>query len=136
MRAFWIKLLLLSTFAFWATGTAKFTHELLEHHGGRDACVDDDGDDCATPLAAAPTPAGDHPQQPAHPGHPCPVCQMLGAMMVDRPPGVAVPHPSAAVVAVPAVFGQAELVVRLKFAPPHTGPPAGSRVRGSLGSRA
>jgi hypothetical protein len=91
MRLYWLKLLLLSTFVFWASGVAKYAHEALEHHG-RDASVDDDDDDdssaavtvacVALPQKAQTAASKDH--SPPHTKHPCPICQMLAAMVVDR----------------------------------------------------
>src|SRR5580658_6295338 len=87
MKPFWLRLLLLATFVFWATGTAKYAHEQLEHHG-KDASVDDNDDDDDSPApptvattAGATTPS---PQNQPKSHHPCPVCQMLAAMTVDR----------------------------------------------------
>ncbi len=92
MRHRWIQLLLLATFAFWATGAAKFVHEAVDHHGGRDACIDGDGcDDDDDGCVAAPTgaittvaaPADRPAPSPDPPKHACPVCQILAAMFVD-----------------------------------------------------
>jgi hypothetical protein len=90
MKAYWLKLLLLTTFAFWASGVAKYAHELMEHHG-RDASVDDDDDDddsaAVTSVAVSPlqkNPTQTATQTPVKKKCPCPVCQMLAAMVLDR----------------------------------------------------
>jgi hypothetical protein len=86
MKLHWLRFVLLATFAFWASGVAKYTHEALEHHG-RDASVDDDDDDDSGDLAvAAASKAAPTDQTPVnHPTkHPCPVCQMLAGMVVDQ----------------------------------------------------
>jgi hypothetical protein len=88
MKSYWLKLLLLATFSFWGSGAAKYVHEALEHHG-RDASVDDDDDDddsTATTLTSnqsQPQRPGSS-QTPAKKKSPCPICQMLAAMTVDR----------------------------------------------------
>lgn len=85
MKCCWLKLLLLATFAFWASGAAKFAHEALEHHG-LDASVDDD-DDGGSPtatLSSGQAPLSPQPASPVPPKKPCPICQMLAAMVVDR----------------------------------------------------
>ncbi len=66
MKSFWLRFLLLLTFAFWATGTAKYAHEQLEHHG-KDASIDgdDDDDDLPAPTAVAQTPSPTTPAKPA-----------------------------------------------------------------------
>ena len=89
MKLYWLRILLLSAFTFWGTGAAKYAHEALEHHG-RDASVDDDDDDddsSASPTVAMAVPTStplDQSHQPVKQKHPCPVCQMLAAMVVDR----------------------------------------------------
>lgn len=74
MQLPWLKLLLLATFAYWATGAARFVHEAVEHRGLHQSAEVDDDDDA--PVAH---------DQPAHHGHPCPVCQMLAAMVAEQP---------------------------------------------------
>jgi hypothetical protein len=97
MKLYWLRFLLLSTFVFWATGAAKYTHEALEHHG-RDASVDDgdDDDDSSPPLIAAATPVAPVSQHHSHPPakHPCPICQMLAAMVVAHTAPPALPPQS------------------------------------------
>jgi hypothetical protein len=101
MKSYWLKLLLLTTFAFWASGLAKYSHEAIEHHG-RDASVDDDDDDDGSEsLTSANTPELHGSAQvsnqtntqtftqpsthaPDKKKGPCPVCQMLAAMVLDR----------------------------------------------------
>jgi hypothetical protein len=92
MKFYWLRFLLLTTFVFWATGAAKYTHEVLEHHG-QDASIDDDDDDdssagVATAALSAPT-----QQDPSHPPakHACPICQMLAGMAVERSTPPALP---------------------------------------------
>lgn len=85
MRLLPVKLLLLCSFAFWATGAAKVVHELVEHHGGHVSSVVDVDDDDDAPVTVAPPADPAHAEQPVHHGHPCPVCEMLAAMVVDQP---------------------------------------------------
>jgi hypothetical protein len=81
-----MKILLLVTFVYWATGMAKHVHKAVERHG-RDASVDDDDDDdgglvsVASPSSAMLVPL----KQAADPKHkhPCPICQMLAVMAVE-----------------------------------------------------
>jgi hypothetical protein len=95
MRLYWLRILLLCTFAFWASGAAKYAHETLEHHG-HDASVDDGDDDEDSSSSVVTTAAGQGANQQDtahHPAkHPCPICQMLAAMAVDRSSPPALPQ--------------------------------------------
>lgn len=99
MKSLWLRLLLLGSFAFWASGTAKYVHEQIEHHGHDCSLDDDDDDDDSLPpaLADAAVPAAPSQQShsaPATPKHPCMVCQMLAAMVSDHAaPPVITPPP-------------------------------------------
>jgi hypothetical protein len=128
MKPFWLRLLLLLTFAFWATGTAKYAHEQLEHHG-KDASIDGDDDD--DDLPASPTPAVAQaiptttPQtQPPKSHHPCPVCQMLAAMTIDRSVPPALPQASTQCIAILAVADWHAPALFARFTLPARGPPA------------
>jgi hypothetical protein len=101
MKSYWLKLLLLGAFAFWASGAAKYVHEAIEHHG-RDASLDDDDDDdSAGVISAAVSPQQHNPAQTTtqtaaqtktetttetsgQKKGPCPVCQMLAAMVLHH----------------------------------------------------
>jgi hypothetical protein len=85
MKSYLLKLLLLATFAFWASGAAKYVHEALEHHGKDASAIDDD--DSPTPAIALDTSfpqQQDQSQSAPKKKSPCPICQMLAAMVVDR----------------------------------------------------
>jgi hypothetical protein len=124
MKPFWLRLLLLATFVFWATGTAKFAHEQLEHHG-KDASLDDNDDDDDLPAPAvataaqSPTPPQDQPK--SH--HPCPVCQMLGAMTVDRSTPPTLPQISTECIAILVIADRQAPALFARFTPPARGPP-------------
>ena len=124
MRFRWLYLLLLATFAYWATGAAKFVHETTEHQGGRVGLVsDDDDDDCKVGSA---TPDGGRPDrrpEPAQHGHPCPVCQVLAAMVVHGGSTSLPPAVAADPIAVLTVQNHASPVVRPSFSRLTTGPP-------------
>ncbi len=127
MKSCWPKLLLLVTFAFWASGAAKFAHESLEHHG-RDASVDDDDDDVHSAVprltsSHAPTNQQDPSQSPAKPKAPCPVCQMLAAMMVDRSAPPAAAPQSTLHVETLNLVNQLAPAPQARFALPARGPP-------------
>jgi hypothetical protein len=85
MMNYLLKLLMLGTFAFWATGLAKFVHVQIEHHGKIDCCDDDDDFDqessCATDAL---TQHPNNQQSPDQHHHGCAICEMLAAMTVDR----------------------------------------------------
>ena len=129
MKLYWLRILLLSTFAFWATGAAKYTHEALEHHG-RDASVDDDDDDddsSATPAAAAvPAIPQDRSHQPAKQTHPCPVCQMLAAMVVNQSAPPVVPPLCIRLIGVLAIADHSTPTVPANFSRFARGPPESS----------
>jgi hypothetical protein len=110
MKPFWLRFLLLATFVFWATGTAKYAHEQLEHHG-RDASVDDD-DDGQPSKSQTPT---------QH--HPCPVCEMLGAMTAHPSAPPAVPQLSTECIAILIVADRQAPDLFARFTPPARGPP-------------
>ena len=124
MKFTWLKYLLLSTFVFWATGAAKYTHEALEHHG-QDASVDDgDDDDDSSSLVAA-TPANPSTPGPTHPAkHPCPVCQMLAGMVVDRSTPPALPTDYSPLVETLAVSDHIAPIVQACFVKSARDPPA------------
>lgn len=126
MRPRWISIFLLGTFVFWASGTAKFAHEQIEHHGHDAASADDDDDDddaLPAPPPPASTPAGPAHPRDSHPHHPCPICQMLAAMTVDRSPPPALPQTPAGCVAVLPVMDWAAPHLLAPFSLPARGPP-------------
>jgi hypothetical protein len=121
MKSLWLKLLLLGTFALWATGTAKYAHEAIEHHG-KDmsaAGIEDDDDDSSIPV----TPAS-HDQPTQHNPHPCPVCEMLAAMSVDKSAPPALPQLSLDCIATLVVLDRQAPVLFAQFTLPARGPPA------------
>jgi hypothetical protein len=129
MKFTWLKLLLLGTFAFWASGTAKYTHEQLEHHG-RDASVDNDDDDddsvaTPVPVSSAPTQPG---QEQKHEHHPCPICQMMAAMSVDRSAPPALPQLVTDCVATIEIVDHAAPDLHTRYVLPARGPPADATV--------
>jgi hypothetical protein len=90
-----VKLLMLGTFAFWATGLAQFVHVQIAHHGKIECCDDCDNcgcdncdcDNCDQDSCLAkdtPTPHAADQHSSTHHDHGCAVCQMLTAMTVDR----------------------------------------------------
>lgn len=127
MNWFWPKIALLGMFAFWASGTAKYAHEQLEHHG-RDmadiagAGVDDDDDDSSA-IVAQSTPAPSKDQR-KHDHHPCPVCQMLAGMTADRSTPPALPLASNQCIAVLLIPDRETPAVCALFAFAARGPPA------------
>jgi hypothetical protein len=127
MKLYWLRLLLLSTFAFWATGAAKYTHEALEHHG-RDASVDDDDDDdSSAPLAAITQPPVDPShQQPVKQKHACPVCQMLAGMVADRSAPPTLPPLVGPLIETLVISDHIAPVVQIRFTASARGPPVES----------
>jgi|SRR5271170_1157432 len=123
MKPYWLRLLLLATFAFWATGTAKYAHEQLEHHG-KDASVDDDDDDDDSPAPAAVAQSAPPPKDQPKSHHPCPVCQMLAAMTVDRSTPPPLPQISTECIAILVVADWHAPALFARFTPPARGPPA------------
>jgi hypothetical protein len=124
MKSPWLKFLLLGTFALWATGTAKYAHEQIEHHGKDMSALgieDDDDDDSSIPV----TPAS-HDQPKQHDHHPCPVCEMLAAMSVDRSAPPALPQLSLDCIAMLLVVDRQAPVLFAHFTLPARGPPASS----------
>jgi hypothetical protein len=132
MHSKWIKYFLLLTFAYWATGAAKYFHELIEHHGGADNCIDDD-DDCATVPAEVPAQLASNTSSqnaqskpapaPHHGEQDCVVCKNLAAMAVEQPLPVVVPEPSQHEIAVLFLHDWIPPIVRPEFIHPSTGPP-------------
>ena len=125
MKLYSLRILLLSTFVFWATGLAKYTHEALEHHG-RDASIDDDDDDDSPPaatVAGASAVPQDQSQIPPKPKHPCPVCQMLAAMVVDRSVPPVFPQLSLRLIGTLAVADHVAPIIHAHFSLPARGPP-------------
>jgi hypothetical protein len=123
MKFFWLKFLLLATFVFWASGLAKYTHEALEHHG-RDASVDNDDDDDQSVTVAGPQGAT-HQQQSGQPvKHPCPICQMLAAMTVDRSTPPDLPPLRTDIVGTLIISDWLSPAVNACFTPSARGPPA------------
>jgi hypothetical protein len=90
MRYRWLNIFLLGTFAFWASGAARFAHEQIEHHGHDESSQLDDDDDDDGPPSAVNAASQTAPHTDTHPDphshHPCPVCQMLAAMTVHHAP--------------------------------------------------
>jgi hypothetical protein len=132
MKSYLLKLLLLGTFAFWASGAAKYLHETLEHHG-RDASVDDDDDDddLAAPAIASPQspPQQQNSQQaPAKKKSPCPICQMLAAMVVDRSAPPVIPARSTQLIDRLVLLDRIAPVLHACFALSARGPPMGSSI--------
>jgi hypothetical protein len=125
MKFFWLRYLLLSTFVFWATGAAKYTHEAIEHHG-RDASVDDDDDDDSSPpIVAVAMPVAPVSTDQTHPPakHPCPVCQMLAAMAVARSAPPAVPPVCTRLVTTLIISDRIAPVINIAFSHSARGPP-------------
>lgn len=104
MKSLWLRILLLCTFAYWGTGAAKFLHEMVEHHGGRDdfaAAPDDDDGDIATVLSTLTVHTASTGSPAAIPAKPkplrhdevCFICQQLAAMAAEKsaPPVVLAP---------------------------------------------
>lgn len=121
MHRYWVRILLLATFAYWATGTAKYVHEAVEHHG-HDASIDDDDD------AVLISPSRDHSSpltqshDPKH-KHPCPICQMLAATAVVSSSPPIILAPTLDVVAILSTPHWRSPVVRPAFTYLTTGPP-------------
>jgi hypothetical protein len=129
MHSKWIKYFLLLTFAYWATGAAKYFHELIEHHGGVDNCIDDDDDECAAVPAqlVSNTPSQNAQSKPApaphHGDQDCIICKNLAAMAVEQPLPAVVPEPSQDEIAVLILHDWIPPIVRPEFNHPSTGPP-------------
>jgi hypothetical protein len=122
MKLPWLKLLLLFTFALWASGTAKYAHEQIEHHGKDLSAIgvdDDDDDDSAVPVNSP-----SHDQQPKHVPHHCPVCEMLAAMSVDKSTPPALPKVTSECIALLVVLDRQAPALYARFALPARGPPA------------
>jgi hypothetical protein len=115
MKPFWLRFTLLATFAFWATGTAKYAHEQLEHHG-KDASVDDDDDDDLPGKSTNPSQPKSH--------HPCPVCEMLGAMIAHPSTPPALPEVSTECIEILVVADRQAPDLFARFTLPARGPPA------------
>lgn len=133
MKSLWLRIFLLCTFAYWGTGTAKFLHEQVEHHGGRDDALVDDKDDgdIADVLAAANAPAltSDHGQHPAKPkplrhDETCFLCQQLSAMAAERSAPPVLPAVTLDLVATLVIPDWHAPVVRFSLLHPARGPPA------------
>jgi hypothetical protein len=120
MKSSWLKLLLLMTFAFWASGAAKYTHELIEHHG-QDASVDDDDDDFAVTSTASASQPKDVSHQPVK--HPCPICQMFAGMAAARSAPPALPTNYLPLVETLVIADHAAPVVQAAFDHSVRGPP-------------
>jgi hypothetical protein len=122
MKFRWLKLLLLFTFALWASGTAKYAHEQIEHHGKDLSAigVDDDDDDDSS-IAVTPT---SHDQPAKHTPHHCPVCEMLAAMSVVKSTPPALPKVTSECVAVLVVLDRQAPALYARFTLPARGPPA------------
>jgi DUF2946 family protein len=122
MKCSWLKLLLLFTFGLWASGTAKYTHEQIEHHGKDLSAigVDDDDDDSAVAPAAQPS----QDQQRKHAPHHCPVCEMLAAMSVDKSTPPVLPKITSECIAVLVVMDRQAPALYARFTLPARGPPA------------
>jgi len=125
MKLWWLKLLLVGTFVFWASGTAKYAHEQIEHHGKDMSVADDDDDDDSSvaPQAPAPTQDTSNSAKP-HPHQPCIVCQMLAAMTADRSSPPALPNALSGCIAMLAVAHWQAPALRWHFQLPARGPPA------------
>ena len=132
MKLPWLRILLLCTFAYWGTGTAKFLHELVEHHGGRDDAVtaDDDDGDVSTVVAAANAPVhlstDGKPVKSAPLRHDqtCFLCQQLSAMAAEKSVPPALPALSLELVARLIVPVWRAPLVRFELNYPARGPPA------------
>lgn len=132
MKSYWLKLLLLATFAYWASGAAKYVHEALEHHG-RDASLDDDDDDddggpAIAAVSSGPAAAATHGSLPAPAKKkiPCPVCQMLAAMVLDRTAPPVIYTCSTQLVDILVLSDRVAPVLHACFALSARGPPAES----------
>lgn len=129
MKFSWVKYLLLAMFAFWATGTAKFAHEQLEHHGKdlsvADADDDDDDDDSSFALGTTqPVPSAAHPQhQTPAPHHPCPICQMLAGMVLDKSVPPVLPTPGTQLISTLILFDRVAPTLHACFVLSARGPP-------------
>jgi hypothetical protein len=122
MKFPWLKLLLLGTFALWASGTAKYAHEQIEHHGKDLSAIgveDDDDDDLS--ISVTPT---SHDQPAKHAPHHCPVCEMLAAMSVAKSTPPALPQVSSECIALLVVADRLAPVLPAYFTLPARGPPA------------
>ncbi len=128
MKFTWLKLLLLGTFVFWASGTAKFAHEALEHHGRDPSLADDDDDDDSSVAATPVTPAGQSParDQSQHKSHPCPVCEMLAGMTVQHTTPPALPQVSGECIELLIVLDQQTPILHVQFVRLARGPPVQS----------
>lgn len=122
MKFAWLKLLLLFTFALWASGTAKYAHEQIEHHGKDLSAigVDDDDDDDSAVAATPPS----HDQPTHHQQHHCPVCEMLAAMSVDKSTPPVLPKITSECIALLVVADRLAPVLSAYFTLPARGPPA------------
>jgi len=102
MKTSAFKLLLVAIFAFWATGLAQYTHEMVEHVGPQRA---------AEELHAPGNSSHSNPQHHSDSDDDCPTCAMFASM-------------AAGPIAVPVLIGPPRRVVPAPTLPEHVAPRA------------
>lgn len=101
MKTSAFKLLLVAIFAFWATGLAQYTHEMVEHVGPQRA---------AKRLHASGS-SSHSPQHPSDSDDDCPTCAMFASM-------------AAGPLATPLAIGPLQIVEVASAVPEHVAPRA------------